>query len=90
MIDENGQSDPNRLPILYNLIPESTRITSDTQLFKIYIFPFIGNRAQGNAMKSFGNNSVVSAWSNKWTSKYTDGIPIKVRLTEDWAAFENL
>jgi len=80
--DEEGRSDPERLPRLYNLM-QSDNLSSDGELdhnlFHIYIFPFIGNTSQGNAMSSFGWHSVVGSWSNKHND---GGIPEKTLLIE--------
>ena len=85
--DQLGQSDPNRLPLLYNLMQPSTRSVEeelDTNLFHIYIFPFIGNTSQGNAMRGFGWHSVVGSWSNKHNG---GGLPEKTLLTESKSDF---
>ncbi|MFK7827679.1 MAG: M12 family metallo-peptidase [Oligoflexales bacterium] len=66
--DEDGRSDPARLPPLYkmmNPINLSSEDQLDSNLFHIYLFPFIGNTSQGNAMRSFGFHSVVGVWTNK-------------------------
>lgn len=85
--DENGRSDPARLPHLYDLMPTASRGTAnetDLNLFHIYLFPFIGNTSQGNAMKSFNNNSVLGTWSNKHNG---GGNPERTLLTENQDSF---
>ncbi|MDA7769618.1 GDSL-type esterase/lipase family protein [Porticoccaceae bacterium] len=80
--DGEGTSDPERLPRLYNLMQPDNRSSDeelDGNLFHIYIFPFIGNTSQGNAMSSFGWHSVVGSWSNKHND---GGIPEKNLLIE--------
>ena len=80
--DSEGKSDPERLPRLYNLMQPDNRSSDeelDGNLFHIYIFPFIGNTSQGNAMSSFGWHSVVGSWSNKHND---GGIPEKNLLIE--------
>jgi len=85
--DENGQADPERLPYLYGLMQPANRSTDEqlgTNLFHVYLFPFVGNTSQGNAMASFGYHMVVGIWSNK----RTDGeAPEKSYLVEDQSAF---
>lgn len=80
--DENGHSDDDRLPPLYNFMDpkyRSTRAQLGRNLFHIYIYPFIGNTSQGNAMRSFGFHSVVGSWSNKHNG---GGTPIRRNSTE--------
>ena len=83
-----GRSDPLRLLKLYNLmnpINRSAYHELNSNLFHIYLFPFIGNTSQGNAMKRYGYHSVVGVWSNKHNY---GAIPEKVLLTEDWGNFK--
>ena len=80
--DSEGKSDPERLPRLYDLMQPDNRSSEeelDDNLFHIYIFPFIGNTSEGNAMSSFGWHSVVGSWSNKHND---GGIPEKTLLIE--------
>ena len=80
--DSEGKSDPERLPRLYDLMQPDNRSSEeelDDNLFHIYIFPFIGNTSQGNAMSSFGWHSVVGSWSNKHND---GGIPEKTLMIE--------
>lgn len=86
--DSEGRSDPDRLPRLYDLMqPDNRSLDSElgSNLFHIYIFPFIGNTSQGNAMRSFGSHSVVGSWSNKHNG---GRVPETTLLTEDQANFE--
>ena len=86
--NENGNSDPDRLPHLFSLMqPEhmSEEAELGKNLFHIYLFPFIGNTSQGNAMKGFNNHSVVGTWTNKHNG---GGAPEKTLLTENQSAFE--
>jgi acyl-CoA thioesterase-1 len=81
-IDDQGEPDRSRLPLLYNLQQPSNH-SSPRQLrgnlFHVYIFPFVGNSSLGDAMQEFGWHSVVGAWSNK----HNDGnVPEKVFLLE--------
>ena len=86
--DSNGNSDPARLPHLYNLMQPEHRSTSSelgTNLYHIYLFPFIGNTSQGNAMSGFGYHSVVGTWTNKHNR---GGDPEKTLLIEDHVNFD--
>lgn len=77
-----GESDPARLPLLYHLMqPENRSKTEELgkNLFHIYLFPFIGNTSQGNAMSNFDYHCVVGTWSNKHNG---GGVPEKTLLTE--------
>ena len=85
--DDDGVSDPERLPYLYGLMQPGNRSTEaqlGTNLFHIYMFPFIGNTSQGNAMSGFGYHTVVGQWSNKHTDSEA---PEKSYLTEDQSKF---
>lgn len=82
-----GQSDPDRLPFLYSLMQPQYRSTSDQlgkNLFHIYLFPFIGNTSQGNAMSEFNYHSVIGLWTNKHNN---GGVPEKALLTEHQSSF---
>ncbi len=85
--DSNGRSDPARLPLLYNLM-DPLYLSSESELasnlFHIYIFPFIGNTSQGNAMNSFGFHSVVGCWTNKHNGGQN---PEETLLTESQSEF---
>jgi len=84
--DLGGRSDPARLPHLYSLMQpqhRSTAAESGGNLFHIYLFPFIGNTSQGNAMNGFGFHSVVGTWTNKHNG---GGVPEKTLLTESHTA----
>ncbi|KJD34978.1 hypothetical protein PW52_12835 [Tamlana sedimentorum] len=86
--DDNGNSDPERLPHLYALMqPEfmSTEAELGENLFHIYMFPFIGNTSQGNAMSGFNYHSVVGTWTNKHNG---GGVPEKTLLTESKTSFD--
>lgn len=86
--DSLGHSDPARLPILYSLMqPEYRSVEEELgkNLFHIYIFPFVGNTSQGNAMRKFNWHTIVGSWSNKHNR---GGIPEKFILTEDHNHFE--
>lgn len=85
--DSSGSSDPERLPHLYDLMQPGNKSANDelgTNLFHIYLFPFIGNTSQGNAMSGFGYHSVVGTWSNKHNG---GGDPERTLLTEDQDRF---
>ncbi len=85
--DAAGKSDPKRLPHLYRLMKKRYKSTPEelgTNLFHIYLFPFIGNTSQGNAMRPFGYHTVVGTWSNKHNR---GGIPEKTLLVEDENTF---
>nr|WP_299073746.1 hypothetical protein [uncultured Allomuricauda sp.] len=85
--NSNGNSDPERLPHLYSLMrPEhrSTEEQLEKNLFHIYLFPFIGNTSQGNAMSGFGYHSVVGTYTNKHNG---GGVPEKTLLTESQSSF---
>ena len=85
--DANGSSDPARLPHLFSLMQPQYMSTEEEigkNLFHIYLFPFIGNTSQGNAMAGFNYHSVVGTWTNKFNG---GGIPEKTLLTENQSAF---
>jgi len=85
--DDEGESDPNRLPYLYELMQSGNRSSEGqlgTNLFHIYLFPFTGNTSQGNAMSGFGYHTVVGQWSNKHTGSDS---PEKSYLIEDHSKF---
>ena len=85
--DSEGHSDPARLPHLYSLMQPQYMSTADEigkNLFHIYLFPFIGNTSQGNAMRDFNFHSVVGTWTNKHNG---GGIPEKTLLTENQNLF---
>lgn len=81
--NSEGESDPARLPLLYLLMQPQYRSKTDElgkNLFHIYLFPFIGNTSQGNAMTGgFDGHCVLGTWSNKHNG---GGIPEKTLLTE--------
>ena len=79
--DENGRSDPKRLPPLYRMMDQKNTSSNeqlDSNLFHIYLFPFIGNTSQGNAMRDFGFHSVVGVWTNKHNG---GGTPEKAKIS---------
>jgi len=85
--DDEGVSDPNRLPYLYGLMQPDNRSSNaqlGTNLFHVYVFPFTGNTSQGNAMAGLGYHTVVGQWSNKHTDSES---PEKMYLTEDHSKF---
>ncbi|MFT6870226.1 MAG: hypothetical protein ACJAYY_000838 [Paraglaciecola sp.] len=80
--DSQGRSDPARLPHLFSLMQPkylSTESQLGKNLFHIYLFPFIGNTSQGNAMSSYNYHSVLGTWTNKHNG---GGVPEKTLLTE--------
>ena len=82
--DSEGRSDKERLPHLYSLMQPQNRSKKkkiDSNLYHIYLFPFIGNTSQGNAMKKFGRHAVVGIWSNKHNRGNS---PEKTLLKEDY------
>jgi hypothetical protein len=87
--DENRRSDPRRLAPLFLLMDSENRIERDefgTNNFHVYIYPFIGNTSQGNAMRarfgwSFGFHTVIGAWSNKHND---GGVPERALIEEEW------
>ena len=86
--DSEGHSDPARLPHLYSLMQDKYKSKADEMdknLFHIYLFPFIGNTSQGNAMRGFHWSTIVGTWTNKFNR---GGTPEKVRLHEDHDAFK--
>lgn len=85
--DAEGRADPERLPRLYSLMQPEYRSTEEQlekNLFHIYLFPFIGNTSQGNAMSGFGYHSVVGTYTNKHNG---GGVPEKTLLTENQNSF---
>ncbi len=86
--DSKGRSDRKRLPHLNSLMQRkymSKTKRLDNNLFHIYLFPFIGNTSQGNAMRHFEWRSVVGTWSNKHNR---GGVPEKTLLIEEHDAFK--
>jgi hypothetical protein len=87
--DENRKSDPRRLVPLFLLMDPENRIQRDefgTNNFHVYIYPFIGNTSQGNAMRarfgwSFGFHTVIGAWTNKHND---GGVPERALIEEEW------
>ena len=82
--NSEGRSDKERLPHLYSLMQPQNRSKKkkiDSNLYHIYLFPFIGNTSQGNAMKKFGRHAVVGIWSNKHNRGNS---PEKTLLKEDY------
>jgi len=85
--DSEGRSDPARLPHLYSLMQQEHRSTFDelgSNLYHIYLFPFIGNTSQGNAMRDYNFHSVVGTWTNKHNR---GGVPEKTLLAENHEEF---
>lgn len=86
--DANGNSDPARLPHLFALMQPQYMSKEEElgkNLFHIYLFPFIGNTSQGNAMSGFNYHSVVGTWTNKHNG---GGIPEKTLLAENQSSFK--
>jgi hypothetical protein len=86
--DSAGHSDSDRLPHLFALMQPKNMSKPeelDKNLFHIYLFPFIGNTSQGNAMRPFNWSTVVGTWTNKFNR---GGIPEKVILVEDHDKFK--
>ena len=89
--DNQGKSDPKRLvPLFLFMKPENKIKFSNfgTNDFHVYIFPFIGNTSQGNAMRksniansSLGFHTVVGSWSNKHNR---GGQAKKTEIVEGW------
>ena len=85
--DKNGKADRARLGPLFEMMDPTHRSAEKETygpLFHIYLFPFIGNTSQGNAMRLYGYHTVVGVWSNKHNG---GGAPNKVLLTEPWERF---
>jgi len=86
--DSEGHSDSERLPHLFSLMQPQNMSKADEldkNLFHIYLFPFIGNTSQGNAMRPFNWSTVVGTWTNKHNR---GGVPEKTALTEDHNSFK--
>ncbi len=86
--DAQGHSDPVRLKHLYSFMQPGNRTQPDEvgkNLFHIYLFPFVGNTSQGNAMKKYGMHTIVGTWTNKHNR---GGVPEKRQLIEDHNAFK--
>jgi hypothetical protein len=86
--DSEGHSDPERLKHLYSFMQPKYRTQPDEvgkNLFHIYLFPFVGNTSQGNAMKKYGSHTIVGTWTNKHNR---GGVPEKRQLTEDHDAYK--
>lgn len=86
--DSEGRSDPDRLPHLFSMMqPEHMSKTDEIgkNLFHIYLFPFIGNKSQGNAMIPYGGHTVLGTWTNKHNG---GGTPEKRQLTENQNSFD--
>ena len=86
--DANGNSNPARLPLLFSMM-QNEHMSSEAQLgknlFHIYLFPFIGNTSQGNAMSGFNYHSVVGTWTNKHNG---GGTPERTLLVERQNSFD--
>ncbi|WP_372755216.1 zinc-dependent metalloprotease [Labilibaculum sp.] len=85
--DSKGHSDPVRLDKLYSFMQPEYRTQPDEvgkNLFHIYLFPFMGNTSQGNAMKKHGMHTCVGTWTNKSKTSTT---PRKRLLVEDHDAY---
>lgn len=86
--NSDGNSDPARLSHLFSLMQLEYMSKANElgkNLFHIYLFPFIGNTSQGNAMSGFNYHTVVGTWTNKHNG---GGVPEKTILTENQSAFE--
>lgn len=86
--DSDGKADAARLPHLFSLMqPENMSKPEELgeNLFHIYLFPFIGNTSQGNAMSGFNFHTVLGTWTNKHNN---GGIPEKTLLVESQSAFD--
>ena len=89
--DNQGKSDPRRLIPLFSFMKHENKIKFTdfgTNDFHVYIFPFIGNTSQGNAMRisnisksSLGFHTVVGSWSNKHNQ---GGQAKKTEIVEEW------
>ena len=89
--DRNGKSDPRRLRPLFLFMQPGNRIKPSEfgqNNFHVYLYPFIGNTSQGNAMrkhKDTGNSLGFHTVVGTWTNKHNKGkIPEKFKLVEDW------
>ena len=85
--DSEGRSNPERLSHLFSLMnPQNMSIADELEsdLFHIYLFPFIGNTSQGNAMRGYNFHSIVGIWSNKHNG---GGNPEKTLLKENHDLF---
>ena len=85
--DSRGKSDPARLKPLFNMMDPDNRSpmgSTHGPLYHIYLFPFIGNTSQGNAMAKYGYHSVVGVWTNKHNRGEA---PEPVLLSEPWQRF---
>ena len=93
--DADGRSDPRRLIPLFLFMDPENRIERDefgTNNFHVYIYPFIGNTSQGNAMRSsdgrsFGFHTVIGAWTNKHNS---GGAPEVALIKEEWNEWDRI
>ena len=94
--DADGRSDPRRLIPLFLFMDSDNRIQRDefgTNNFHVYIYPFIGNTSQGNAMRSsstgqsFGFHTVIGAWTNKHNG---GGAPEKALIEEEWNEWDRI
>ena len=89
--DSSGRSDPRRqTPLFLFMQPENKIKLSEfgQNNFHIYLYPFIGNTSQGNAMKRnrdtgyfVGFHTVIGTWTNKHNR---GGIPERFKIVEDW------
>ncbi len=87
--DSSGRPDSRRQIPLFLFMQPGNRIKLSEfgqNNFHIYLYPFIGNTSQGNAMKgrdedSFGFHTVIGSWTNKHNK---GGIPERVKIVEDW------
>ena len=89
--DSSGKSDPRRQIPLFLFMQQGNRIKPSEfgqNNFHVYLYPFIGNTSQGNAMRkhkdtgnSLGFHTVVGTWSNKHNK---GKIPERFKIVEDW------
>jgi len=89
--DSSGKSDPRRLIPLFLFMQPGNRIKPSEfgqNNFHVYLYPFIGNTSQGNAMKKdkdTGNSLGFHTVLGTWTNKHNKGkIPERVKIVEDW------
>jgi len=85
--DSEGRSKPERLSHLFSFMNPQDMSTADeleSDLYHIYLSPFIGNTSQISAMRGSNFHSVDGIWSNKHNR---GGNPEKTLLKEDHDLF---
>jgi hypothetical protein len=74
--DDEGKSDPRRIPALLALLDPTHR---SELAYNVYLLPFLGNASQGNTSRR-KNVVLVGCWTNKPSKG--ERPPVRVKLVE--------